>query len=149
MKKNHLNQLAKLGETMFTKFSKEFKEFITRGNVLDLAVGVIIGSAFTAIVDSLVEDLITPIILAITGHVDLSGLALPLGSTTLKVGNFLQAIINFLLIALVLFFIIKFVNRFKRKNPEADVEVKIPATEQYLKEIRDLLKTREEKTEEN
>lgn len=125
---------------MLTNFRDEFKEFITRGNVLDLAVGVIIGSAFTAIVDSLVEDLITPIILAITGQVDLSDLALPIGTTILLIGNFLQAIVNFLLIALVLFFIIKFFNRLKRKKPEKKVEEKIPATEQYLQEIRDLLK---------
>lgn len=125
---------------MWNNFRDEFKEFITRGNVLDLAVGVIIGSAFTAIVDSLVEDLITPIILAITGQVDLSGIALPLGTTTLKIGNFLQAIVNFLLIALVLFFIIKFFNRLKRNKPQKTEETKIPATEQYLQEIRDLLR---------
>lgn len=124
---------------MFKNFRDEFKTFIMRGNVLDLAVGVVIGSAFTSIVNSLVADIITPIIVSLTGQVDLTGLSLPIGNTILTYGNFLQAIINFLLVAFALFLMIKFVNRFKRKKPEVEVEAKIPATEQYLKEIRDLL----------
>lgn len=119
---------------------KEFKEFIMRGNVLDLAVGVIIGAAFSGIVNSLVEDLITPLIVSLTAQASIEDLSLPIGSATLRYGNFIQAIIDFLIIALVLFLIIKAANKFKRKNPEMDVEeVEIPAAEQYLKDIRDLL----------
>ena len=119
---------------------KEFKEFIMRGNVLDLAVGVIIGAAFSGIVNSLVEDLITPLIVSLTAQASIEDLSLPIGSATLRYGNFIQAIIDFLIIALVLFLIIKAANKFKRKNPEMDIEeVEIPAAEQYLKDIRDLL----------
>lgn len=119
---------------------KEFKEFIMRGNVLDLAVGVIIGAAFSGIVNSLVEDLITPLIVSLTAQASIEDLSLPIGSATLRYGNFIQAIIDFLIIALVLFLIIKAANKFKRKNPEMDVEeVEMPAAEQYLKDIRDLL----------
>ena len=119
---------------------KEFKEFIMRGNVLDLAVGVIIGAAFSAIVNSLVEDLISPIIVSLTSQAAIEDLSEKIGTATLRYGNFLQAIIDFLIIALVLFLIIKSANKFKRQNPEMDVEeVEIPAAELYLKDIRDLL----------
>lgn len=121
---------------------KEFKEFIMRGNVLDLAVGVIIGAAFSAIVNSLVTDIISPIIVALTSQASIEDLAIKVGNATLTYGNFIQAIIDFLIVALVLFLVIKAANKFKRKNPEADVqevEAEIPVAEQYLKEIRDLL----------
>ena len=119
---------------------KEFKEFIMRGNVLDLAVGVIIGAAFSAIVNSLVEDLISPIIVSLTSQAAIEDLSVKIGTATLRYGSFIQAIIDFLIIALVLFLIIKAANKFKRQNPEMDVdEVEIPAAEQYLKDIRDLL----------
>lgn len=122
------------------KMIKEFKEFIMRGNVLDLAVGVIIGAAFSAIVNSLVEDLISPIIVSLTSQAAIEDLSEKIGTATLRYGNFLQAIIDFLIIALVLFLIIKAANKFKRQNPEMDVEeVEIPAAELYLKDIRDLL----------
>lgn len=119
---------------------KEFKEFIMRGNVLDLAVGVIIGAAFSAIVNSLVEDLISPIIVSLTSQAAIEDLSVKIGTATLRYGSFIQAIIDFLIIALVLFLIIKSANKFKRQNPETAVEeVEIPAAEQYLKDIRDLL----------
>ena len=119
---------------------KEFKEFIMRGNVLDLAVGVIIGAAFSAIVNSLVEDLISPIIVSLTSQAAIEDLSVKIGTATLQYGSFIQAIIDFLIIALVLFLIIKAANKFKRQNPEMDVEeVEIPAAELYLKDIRDLL----------
>ena len=86
---------------------KEFKEFIGRGNVLDLAVGVIIGSAFTAIVNSLVTNLINPFIGLFLGKIDLSDLQLVIGGTTFKFGAFLNAVINFLIIAFVVFLIVK------------------------------------------
>ncbi|MBW4437161.1 MAG: large-conductance mechanosensitive channel protein MscL [Pleurocapsa minor GSE-CHR-MK-17-07R] len=97
---------------------KEFRDFIMRGNVLDLAVGIIIGAAFTAIVGSLVADLINPIIGLIIGGIDLTGIVITLKAAegdipavTLNVGNFLQAIINFLIIAFVVFMLVRLANR--------------------------------------
>ena len=103
-------------------FVKEFKEFIMRGNVMDLAVGVIIGGAFSAIVTSLVDDVIGPIIGMICGGIDFSHLAITVGSAELMVGNFIQAIINFLIVALVLFIIIKAFNKANAlvKKPEEE-----------------------------
>lgn len=86
---------------------KEFKEFIANDNILQLATAVVMGTAFTAIITSLVEDIFMPIIVAITGQADVSGVALKIGNTTLGVGNFIQAIINFILIAALLFMVIK------------------------------------------
>ena len=90
---------------------KEFKEFISRGNVMDMAVGVIIGGAFTAIVNSLVNDMLMPLLSLLTGGFDFSGLCIALGegedAATINYGSFISAIINFLLIALVIFLIIK------------------------------------------
>ncbi|MGX7394913.1 large conductance mechanosensitive channel protein MscL [Carnobacterium mobile] len=124
-------------------FIEEFKEFAFKGNVLDLAVGVVIGSAFTAIVTSLVEDIIMPVVGIVIGGHDISNLSLKIGNTTLAYGAFLQAIINFLLIAFVVFMFIKIINtaaaKFKKETGEVGEEVEIPAAEQYLKEIRDLL----------
>ena len=90
---------------------KEFKEFISRGNVLDLAIGVIIGSAFTAIVTSLVENLINPLIGIFLGKIDLSNLVFSIGDAHFKFGAFLNSIINFLIIAFVVFLIVKAVNK--------------------------------------
>lgn len=124
-------------------FIEEFKEFAFKGNVLDLAVGVVIGSAFTAIVTSLVEDIIMPVVGIVIGGHDISNLSLKIGNTTLAYGAFLQAVINFLLIAFVIFMFIKIINtaaaKFKKETGEVGEEVEIPAAEQYLKEIRDLL----------
>ena len=122
---------------------KEFKEFIMRGNVLDLAVGVIIGGAFTAIVTSLVDDVIGPIIGMLCGGLDFSAVAITVGSAQLMVGNFIQAIINFLLVALCVFAIIKAVNKAsnlrKKEEAAAEEEPAGPTQEELLTEIRDLL----------
>lgn len=96
------------------KILKEFKEFAMRGNIVDMAVGIIIGSAFTAIVNSLVNDLLFPLIGIITGGVDLTTLAWQHGEAVFAYGNFIQAIINFLLIAVVLFLIVKAMNTARR-----------------------------------
>lgn len=96
-------------------FFEEFKKFISRGNVMDMAVGVIIGSAFTAIVTSLVNDIFMPLIGLITGGNDIQGLSFTFGSATVAYGNFLSAVINFLLIALVVFSIVKLFNTAKEK----------------------------------
>lgn len=120
---------------------KEFKEFIARGNVLELAVGLVMGSAFTAIVNSLVEYIITPIIVALTGQAEIADLYLEVGTAELKYGEFLQAVINFFLVALVLFFIIKFINTLTLRNkPEPEeTPVEAPTVEELLEDIRDLL----------
>lgn len=105
-------------------FMKEFKEFIARGNVMDMAVGIIIGGAFTAIVNSLVNDILMPLISLLTGGMDFSGLSIVLGSgedaAVLSYGAFISAVINFLLIALVIFWLIKGINKLSniRKKEE-------------------------------
>lgn len=103
-------------------FIKEFKAFISRGNVMDMAVGVIIGGAFTAIVTSLVNDVMMPVLSLLTGGFDFTELCIVLGegesAATLNYGAFIAAVINFLLIAIVIFLLIKVVNKFSRKKPE-------------------------------
>ncbi len=123
---------------------REFREFIMRGNVMDLAVAVIIGGAFTAIVNSLVADIIMPIIGVILGGVDFTSLAITVGDAVITYGNFIQAIINFLLIALVLFLIIRAMNRMSRKKVEAPAVPPAPTVEEkLLTEIRDLLRAQQ------
>ena len=127
-------------------FFHEFKEFIARGDVMSMAIGIIIGSAFTAIVQSLVNDVITPLLGIILGGLDFTGIALTVGSEKLMVGNFIQAVVTFLLTALVIFSIIKTINGiFKKKEEEeaAEEEPEIPADIQLLTEIRDMLKERQ------
>lgn len=120
---------------------KEFMDFVKRGNVLDLAVAVIIGVAFGAIVSSLVEDMIMPIAGIVLGGVDFTALAFTVGNATLTYGNFIQAIINFLLIALVIFMIIRQVKKMEKPTAEAPAAPPEPsAEEKLLTEIRDLLK---------
>ena len=123
---------------------KEFKEFIMRGNVLDMAVGVILGTALKSIVDSLTVNLINPIIALFIGKVDLSGIALTIPGTkaVFKIGNFLNDVINFLIIAFIVFIIVKGFNKLRDmgKKTEAEAEEAAPTQEElYLKEIRDLL----------
>ena len=135
---------------------QEFKAFIMRGNVLDLAVGIVIGAAFTTIVNSLVADVIMPPIGILLNGVDFSNLFIVIksaadgsgefatlktakdaGAVTLNIGIFINAIINFLIVSAAIFFIVKSVNRFKKAEAAAP---SVPtATELYLKEIRDLL----------
>ena len=102
-------------------FMEEFKEFISRGNVMDMAVGIIIGGAFTAIVTSLVEDVITPII-GMIGGFDFSSFVITVNNSNIAIGNFINAVINFLLIAFVLFSIIKAMNKAAAvvKKPEEE-----------------------------
>ena len=104
-------------------FMKEFKEFISKGNVMDMAVGIIIGGAFTAIVTSLVDDVIMPVISLLTGGFDFSALCIVLGegegAATLNYGAFIAAVINFLIIAIVIFCLIKSINKFKKQQEEA------------------------------
>ena len=103
-------------EAVMKKFVQEFKAFAMRGNVLDMAVGVIIGGAFTSIVNSLVADVFTPIIGIITGGVDFSNLSIGIGGAQIMIGNFLNAIVSFLLVAFSVFLFIKAINSFKKKQ---------------------------------
>lgn len=122
---------------------KEFGDFIKKGNVLDLAVAVIIGGAFGAIVTSLVNDLIMPLIGIILGGVDFTMLALQVGEASLTYGNFIQAVINFLVIAFVIFMLVRQVKKLEKEEVAAPAAPPEPtAEEKLLAEIRDLLKTR-------
>lgn len=103
---------------------KEFKEFVMRGNVLDLAVGVIIGAAFGKIVGSLVNDILTPLIGLLFGRVDFSQQAITIGETAIKWGSFLQSIIDFLIVAFIIFLIVKAANKMKKAPPPADPTTK-------------------------
>jgi large conductance mechanosensitive channel len=125
----------------------EFKSFAARGNVIDLAIGVVIGSAFGKIVSSLVNDVIMPLFGLITGRVDLSKLVIPLqGNITLKIGSFIQSVIDFLIITFAIFMAVKAINTLKRrleKQAEAAApEPKPSKTEELLEEIRDILRSR-------
>ena len=124
---------------------KEFKEFISKGNVMDMAVGIIIGGAFTAIVNALVESILMPIIGVISGGKSVADMSVMVGNAAIGYGAFIQAIIDFLLIAWVLFMIIKALNKAKAKleaeKAEAPAEPEpTPADIELLTEIRDLLK---------
>ena len=124
---------------------KEFKEFISKGNVMDMAVGIIIGGAFTAIVNALVEFILMPLIGIIGGGKSLADMSVKVGNAAIGYGAFLQAIIDFLLIAWVLFMIIKAINKAKAAAAPAEEEVPeepepVPADVELLTEIRDLLK---------
>lgn len=124
---------------------KEFKEFAARGNVVDLAVGVIIGGAFGKIVASLVDDVIMPIIGLILGGIDFSALEFQVGEAVIKYGAFIQSIVDFVIIAFSIFMIIRAVNKFKKKEEEEPPEPEeyVPTKEEtLLMEIRDLLKNR-------
>ena len=127
------------------KFFNEFKEFIARGNVVDMAVGVVVGAAFKGIVDSLVASIVTPLLGLLTGKVDIANLAIVVSDDlTIAYGAFLQSIINFLIIAFSVFCMVKFINGIKKRfEKPAEVEVveeEEPSKEEVLlTEIRDLL----------
>ena len=125
---------------------KEFKEFIARGNVIDLAVGVIIGGAFGKIVTSIVNDLLMPLIGIVSGGIDFTGLSFKINEAEIKYGNFLQNVIDFLIIAFCIFILVKIVNKITRKKEEPVEEKTAPKPEDVvlLEEIRDLLKQKEE-----
>jgi len=119
---------------------QEFKSFAMKGNVVDLAVGVIIGAAFGKIVASLVEDVVMPLVGSLLGGIDFAGLALKLGSATLKYGKFIQTCIDFLIIAWAIFIAVKLINRLRKEEPAAPAAP--PKQEVLLEEIRDILKKR-------
>jgi len=120
---------------------KEFRDFINRGNVIDLAVAVIIGGAFGAIVNSLVNDIIMPLVGVIIGGINFTGLAITVGEAQILYGNFIQAIVNFLIIAFVIFLIVRQINRLRKPAPPP-APAAPPEDIVLLREIRDLLKNR-------
>lgn len=121
---------------------KEFRDFINRGNVIDLAVAVIIGVAFGAIVTSLVNDIIMPLVGIILGGVDFTGLVITFGDAQILYGNFIQAIVNFFIVAFVIFMIVRTINKMK-KPTEPAAPAAPPEDIVLLTEIRDLLKNRQ------
>lgn len=130
-------------------FFAEFKEFISRGNVMDMAVGVVVGGAFTAIVNALVESIINPLITLISGNTDFSSVTVGI----FPIGLLISAIINFLLISFVVFLLVKSINDLKEKSKKKEEEKKEEAKEEepagpteaeLLSEIRDLLKAKQD-----
>jgi large conductance mechanosensitive channel len=135
-------------------FVKEFREFAVKGNVVDLAVGVIIGGAFAKIVDSVINDLVMPIVARIIGSPDFSNAYLPLKSDiplglplaqakalgpVFAYGNFITVAINFLLLALAIFMMVKAINKLRRETPPPEVVEELSSTDKLLAEIRDTL----------
>ena len=125
-------------------FIGEFKEFIARGNVMDMAVGVIIGGAFSAITTSLINDIIMPLLGILTGSISFAELSVTIGGAVVTYGNFVQAVLNFLVMAFVVFCLVKAMNSFHKKAEEApaapEPEPEPSNEEKLLAEIRDLLK---------
>ncbi|MBR3120886.1 large conductance mechanosensitive channel protein MscL [Oceanobacillus profundus] len=118
---------------------KDFKKFAFQGNIFDLAVAVVIGSAFGAIVTSFVENIITPLVGILAGGIDFTGLSITVGNAEVLYGNFIQSFVDFLIIAFAIFMAIRVLSKFKKKE-EKVVEEVIDKQEQLLTEIRDLLK---------
>ncbi|MEX2197857.1 MAG: large-conductance mechanosensitive channel protein MscL [Burkholderiales bacterium] len=116
---------------------KEFKSFVIKGNIVDLAVAVIIGLAFGKIVASMVEDIVMPVIGMLMGGINFSGLAITVGSATITYGKFLQACLDFLIIAWAIFMVVQLINRLRQERAEPAPP---PRQEVLLEEIRDLLK---------
>lgn len=130
------------------KFFSEFKEFAIKGNALDLAIGVIIGAAFKAIVDSIVNDIIMPLVGILMGGKDFSALSFKIGEAQIKYGSLIQTAVNFLIVAFCLFLLVKFVNRLKSgfaaKQEEITQEAPAPKSEEVvlLEQIRDALQNK-------
>ena len=125
------------------KFFREFKTFISRGNVFDLAVGMIVGSAFTKIVTSLVNDVLMPAIGVILGGIDFTNLTLKFRDSTIYYGNFIQNIIDFLIVAMCVFILVKAINTLAEKTKKKEEKKEEPKKSDevlLLEEIRDLLK---------
>ena len=122
------------------KIIAEFKEFALKGNMLDLAVGVIIGAAFKAIIDSIVNDVLMPLIGGLIGGTDFSAFKVDVLGATVNYGMLIQNIVNFLIVAVCLFALVKMANALKRKKDEEPVVEEKPAEIVLLEEIRDALK---------
>ena len=128
------------------KLLNEFKEFISKGNVIDMAVGVVIGSAFSKIVTSLVNDIIMPLVGIVIGGLDFTNLSIKVKESEILYGSFIQNIVDFLIIAACIFTVIKIMNKFKKQKPaEEPAPVETPEDIKLLTEIRDLLKKESKK----
>ena len=129
------------------KFLQEFKEFAMRGNVIDLAVGVIVGGAFSSITTSLINDIIMPLLGILTGSISFADLSVSIGGAVITYGNFIQAVLNFIVMAFVVFCLVKGINKLHRKKEEAHAAPPAPpepsSEEKLLTEIRDLLKEKQ------
>ena len=142
--------MKKVDKELNKKLNKgvsEFKEFIMQGNVVDLAVGVIVGGAFGKIVTSLVDDILMPIIGIIIGGIDFTNLSLTVVDAKIMYGSFIQQVIDFLIISLCIFLFVKFISKFTKKEEnkeEVIAQVKKSEEVKLLEEIRDLLKDRKE-----
>ena len=135
--KKDLKKTVKKEEIKVKKFAEEFKKFISKGNVLDLAVGVIIGGAFSKIITSIVDDIIMPLIGIIIGGINFKDATITVGNAVVKYGNFLQNVIDFLIVAFCIFIFVKLINKLTKKEEKAKEPTK---EEVLLTEIRDLLK---------
>ena len=133
-------------EKFIQKEANEFRKFISRGNVVDMAIGVIIGGAFGKIVTSLVNDILTPVLGILLGGLDFSNLSIKIKDSTIAYGSFLQSIIDFLIIALCIFAMVKLFTRLKKEEKK---ENKVEKSEEtiLLSEIRDLLKEQKKEGE--
>jgi len=124
-------------------FYEDFKKFISKGNVVDLAVAVVIGNAFNKIISSLVNDIIMPLVGVIIGGIDFTDIKLTIGSESILFGSFIQNVIDFLIIAFSIFLVVKFMSKFSRKKEEVKEEASKKADDIILlEEIRDLLKNK-------
>ena len=130
------NKLVKKGGSAL----KEFKEFISKGNIFDMAIGVIIGGAFGKIVTSLVDNILMPLIGLIIGGLDFSSLSIKVQDAEIAYGLFLQNVVDFLIVALCIFFIVKLISKFKKKQEEAPKPAEPSEEVLLLREIRDTLK---------
>lgn len=122
----------------------DFKKFAIKGNVIDLAVGVVIGTAFGKIVSSLVEDLIMPLVGLLLGGINFSALSYTVLDAEIKYGAFIQTVVDFFIIAFSIFMVIRFFNRFKKKEEATEAAPEGPKAEELLAEIRDLLKEKQQ-----
>jgi large conductance mechanosensitive channel len=121
---------------------KEFRDFAVKGNVVDLAVGVIIGAAFGKIVSSLVADLIMPLVGILVGGINYEDMVWEVGDAKVKYGSFIQNVVDFVIVAWVIFLMVKVINHFRRKAEEQPATAPPPRQEKLLEEIRDLLRKR-------
>ncbi|EAC8233044.1 large conductance mechanosensitive channel protein MscL [Listeria monocytogenes] len=122
------------------KMLVEFRDFALKGNVLDLAVAVVIGAAFGKIVSSLVDNIIMPLVGVLLGGLDFTNLSFKVGKSVIQYGAFIQSIVDFVIIAFAIFIFVKVLTSFIKKKEQTVEETPVPPTEEYLKEIRDLLK---------
>lgn len=122
------------------KILKEFKEFISKGNVIDMAIGVVVGTAFSKIVTSLVNDVIMPLVGIVIGGLDFTSLSIKVKDSEILYGSFIQNIVDFLIIAACIFTVVKIMNKFKKPKVEEPKTVETPEDIKLLTEIRDLLK---------